>query len=222
MLDHYQKGDNRSCSDSVDSPKKIKTWQWHRLETDENPGGQMPKEGVAVDKECGKMKGKQVSGGEHGEYPKIEWKPKKWGVAEVRRGKDRSGWFTFDQWERLILLLVRASLEVADGTERGPGSSLTLVIRGKDLVDGGILEMVLIHRSWARRSGLPGKRLEAEWEGRRHYKKKLERIPEEGQLIRPVETLPVHLSAKWRERGMGTWACKQRKVFELDGYEQEK
>ncbi|KAJ7720357.1 hypothetical protein B0H16DRAFT_1474462 [Mycena metata] len=212
MLDHYQKGDNRSCSDSVDSPKKIKTWQWHRLETDENPGGQMPKEGVAVDKECGKMKGKQVSGGEHGEYPKIEWKPKKWGVAEVRRGKDRSGWFTFDQWERLILLLVRASLEVADGTERGPGSSLTLVIRGKDLVDGGILEMDSQERDLKQN----GK------EGVTTLEKKLERIPEEGQLIRPVETLPVHLSAKWRERGMGTWACKQRKVFELDGYEQEK
>ncbi|KAJ7752295.1 hypothetical protein B0H16DRAFT_1459891 [Mycena metata] len=193
MLDHYQKGDNRSCSDSVDSPKKIKTWQWHRLETDENPGGQVPKEGVAVDKECGKLKGKRVSGGEHSGFWRTDqyfcgdlklWSGSNKFIKSVpvtsfpgriseERLDDKIGSellkLRSSNKVRLTLLLVRAWLEVADGTERGPGSSVTLTIRGKDRVDGGILEMALIHRSWAQQSGLPGKIFEAEWEGRRHY-----------------------------------------------------
>ncbi|KAJ7752317.1 hypothetical protein B0H16DRAFT_1459914 [Mycena metata] len=216
MLDHYQKGDNRSCSDSVDSPKKIKTWQWHRLETDENPGGQVPKEGVAVDKECGKLKGKRVSGGEHGEYPKIEWKPKKWGVAEVRRGKDRSGWFTFDQWERL---------------QPDPGYP-----RKKDWVDGRILEMAVIHRSWVWAIRTPGKIFEAEWEGRRHYRKKLKEIQWEsrkktyGRYVKgsPYTRVRGGMRGGWEPGflslilGVRLTAEKEGRVYELDGHEPEK
>ncbi|KAJ7720344.1 hypothetical protein B0H16DRAFT_1474451 [Mycena metata] len=138
---------------------------------------------------------------------------------EVRGGRDgkifavglilSSGWVTSDQWEssnkvRLMLLLVRAWLEVADGTERGPGSSMTLVIRGNDWVDGRILEMVLIHRSWVWAIRTPGKRLGAEWERRKvslqgntqdvcvMAGKVLQGNPvgiqrEEERLIRPVE-----------------------------------
>ncbi|KAJ7720364.1 hypothetical protein B0H16DRAFT_1474469 [Mycena metata] len=106
------------CAGDGPGPKRIENWQWHRLETDENSGGPAPMEGVAVDNECGKLKGKRVSGGEHsglwrtdqyfcgnfnlklwsgsnefiGEYPKIEWEPKKRDGCETVEGDVRSMW----------------------------------------------------------------------------------------------------------------------------------
>ncbi|KAJ7720350.1 hypothetical protein B0H16DRAFT_1474456 [Mycena metata] len=104
---------------------------------------------------------------------------------------------------------------------------MTLVIRGNDWVDGRILEMVLIHRSWVWAIRTPGKRLGAEWERRKvslqptfmvqcrgntQDEPGVDRYREHYLGISSSSALVLEFSSR---------TSAQAKVFELDGNEPE-